>query len=76
MQKASDERHKDCEYVASGLTYSKSLFQLMEVELYKVIKEHSAKSRKVSKSFIIINTKKLLKELQPDKAGTFCASDS
>ena len=62
VEKASDERDKDCKYVIRGLKYDKNLFQLMDVELYNVLKEHRAKSRKVSKSLTKTKTNKLLKE--------------
>ena len=75
ISNAADARYKDCKYVTNGLKYSKSPFNVMEVELYKCVKEHRSKSRKVSKSFIKIKAKILLKELQPKKAATFCASD-
>ena len=74
VEKASDERCKDCKHVTSGFKQIKSPFQLMEVELYNVTKEHRAKSRNVSNS-VKTQANKLLKELQPDKAKSFCASE-
>ena len=47
----------------------------MESELHELIMLHRSKGRKASKSSIKINTKKLILDLQPDKADIFCASE-
>ena len=75
MSMEAEDRHKDYKHVTNGPKHRKSPFQIMEVELHDCVKEHRRKSRKVSKSFIKTQVKKLLKEFQPDKDKIFCASD-
>ena len=63
LMKASDDRHKNCKHIINGIKCTKSLFQLVENELRKMIKFHWSKGWKVSGNFIKINNKNLMMNL-------------
>ena len=69
---------KDCYAKVSILDkskYGKSPYQAIEHSLYTSIAEHRKKGRKVSRYFITITAKNLIKEIIPEKAESFKASD-
>ena len=69
---------KDCYAKVSMLDkskHSKSPYQAIEYTLHACITEYRKKERKVSRYFIIITARKLIKEIIPKKVELFKASD-
>ena len=75
LHKAADERYRSMRNLVSPGKINKSPYAPIEHELVKIMREHRSKGRKVSKHFIRIKAKKLMKDMMPDKADTFTGSN-
>jgi len=76
FDKAANERYHLIRNLVSPGKINKSLYAPIEYELVKIIHEYRSKGHKVSKYFIRIKAKKLIKKMMPDKADSFTGSNS
>ena len=75
FDKAADERYRLMRNLVSPEKINKSPHALIEHKLVKITHEHRLKGHKVSKHFVYVKAKELIKEMMLNEADSFTGSN-